>query len=755
MQQNNFNNQQYSPHNNPYQNMLYGQEFINNNQTANINQFYSNRQNSILNGNNMLSNFYNNNQHLNGTAIIDEDDFNYQNNNQFNQFRNNSIGYNQTRLSQGSVGYNNNFDNSNMLDNYNYTNNFSQQNNQFIRPASFSQHSTNSSNSNNNHNFNYSRMSSFSNSDAANPYNDQPPMYNRASFGSNFSNHPANVGNMRNNSASFISEYNNNALSSASTITEPLIQSSMLNFNMNKNSQIQNTAVLTQGNNILNSRKTSTSSTSNHSVTTPSGNNALLNTPRRQSKSSTSEKKNSISKDSSVKSEDGLLNSNIVVKPQQLIKTTSKEKSSTDSKKPVVGVSKTIESTETTSGSSNFTNTSFQIPIISTKKQEQLLAKIKGNGLYINETTNKQEVSKDLQTLYDQAGQNYFAQEAVFQFVNSLKAKLKKDYLNNINGNNKFNKFMKYLFSCNEQFVSEQFNSSSNILKDTTPFTSSQGKNLCLVALKNGKLELLSVSKHFTNSQTLKPKNLVIIDGDRGIDLAMVVEPHMSFVLSLLINFLKKKIHFDSLITDPKKHHPNKDFIDALLERHTHVLGTKPLNKIIDTKLYDLQELTQLIIPSKQVVRFASPKDCTGSLLQKLQEELKALNFALSKLDSYNNDALEGQENKNNKLNIKILNSEYQFDKKKLTFYYICKERNDYRELIKELFRFYKTRIWLCAIPNNLGIIEKGEWFSGSEKNLIKGTFEVSKKKNIVNFEEIVLDQFQIAVYIELLAQLF
>lgn len=707
MQQNIFNNQQYSPHNNNYPNMMYSQEITNNQQAASINQLYPNRHNSVSNGNNMLSNFYNN-QHLNGTAIIDDDDLNYQNNN-FYQFRHNSMSYNQNRPSQGF-----NFDNYNMT----------QQNNQFLRPNSFSQQSTASSGSNN-PNFNYSRMSSFSNSDAQMAFNDQPPMYNRASFGSNFSNQQTNL-NIRNNSATFISDYNN-TLSSASTINEPIVQSNMINYNL------PSISFPPQSNNVLNSRKTSTTSTtsthSNHSSN-------IKNNIRRPSKSHTSEKKNSISKDSSLKMDDG----SCTIQAQKVIKD-----------KPVE-VKKTISS-KTSDASEGNSAAPVQIPTITMKKQELFLNKIKGNGLLNNETSNKQEVSKELQALHDQSGKNYFAEDSVFHFVNCLKAKLKKDYLKNINGNNKFNKFMKYLFACNDQFVSDHVNSNYDIFKDTSPFVSSQGKSFCLVALKNGKLELLSVSKHFTSSYTLKPRNLVIIDGDRGIDLAMVVEPQMSFMLSLLVNFLKKKIHFDSLITDPRKHHPNKEFIDALLERHTHVLGTKPLNNIIDTKLYDLQELTQLIIPSKQVVRFASPKDCTTSLLQKLQEELKSLNFVLSKLDSYNEQ--NSQEGKGNKLNIKILNSEYQFDRKKLTFYYTCQERNDYRELIKELFRFYKTRIWLCAIPNNLGIIENGEWFNGSEKSLINGHSEINKKKNTINFDDVVLDQFQIAVYIELLKQLF
>lgn len=53
-----------------------------------------------------------------------------------------------------------------------------------------------------------------------------------------------------------------------------------------------------------------------------------------------------------------------------------------------------------------------------------------------------------------------------------------------------------------------------------------------------------------------------------------------------------------------------------------------------------------------------------------------------------------------------------------LTFYYICEERNDFKELVKELFKYYKTRIWLCAIPNNLYVDFKYYDNSGKELSL-------------------------------------
>ena len=55
-------------------------------------------------------------------------------------------------------------------------------------------------------------------------------------------------------------------------------------------------------------------------------------------------------------------------------------------------------------------------------------------------------------------------------------------------------------------------------------------------------------------------------DGDRGKDLVLVVEPVVDINLALFINFLKKKIHFDSLITNSQQHFPNDQFIKTLVD---------------------------------------------------------------------------------------------------------------------------------------------------------------------------------------------
>lgn len=48
-------------------------------------------------------------------------------------------------------------------------------------------------------------------------------------------------------------------------------------------------------------------------------------------------------------------------------------------------------------------------------------------------------------------------------------------------------------------------------------------------------------------------------------------------------------------------------------------------------------------------------------------------------------------------LNMEILSCEYQWDMKKITFYFRSSKRIDFRDLLKDLFKMFKTRIWMCA----------------------------------------------------------
>ncbi|KAJ2361086.1 hypothetical protein H4S02_011773, partial [Coemansia sp. RSA 2611] len=52
------------------------------------------------------------------------------------------------------------------------------------------------------------------------------------------------------------------------------------------------------------------------------------------------------------------------------------------------------------------------------------------------------------------------------------------------------------------------------------------------------------------------------------------------------------------------------------------------------------------------------------------------------------------------KMSMHIADAEFQFDRRKLTFYFTADRRVDFRELVRELFKHFKTRIWMCHVAH-------------------------------------------------------
>lgn len=205
-------------------------------------------------------------------------------------------------------------------------------------------------------------------------------------------------------------------------------------------------------------------------------------------------------------------------------------------------------------------------------------------------------------------------------------------------------------------------------------------KMLCLVVNKNGKLDLLSYPSN--SNIFLQRHDLVIVDGDRGKDLVMILEPLVDLNFAILFNFLKKIEHLKSLTVN------DANGGSSVKSNHTGGTHSTQLNAsaIINNHSNEDNEFI-ISLPTKQVLRFATPKE-VQKLSGKFLEEKKAFITCFNKIKELglNND-------------LTLINVEYQCDFKKLIFYYFANfKRIDFRGLIKELFKIYKTRIWLCAV---------------------------------------------------------
>ena len=92
----------------------------------------------------------------------------------------------------------------------------------------------------------------------------------------------------------------------------------------------------------------------------------------------------------------------------------------------------------------------------------------------------------------------------------------------------------------------------------------------------------------------------------------------------------------------------------------------------------------KIIKPLKAVKRVAAPQDIE-KMNQNRRDEKRAFNICLEKIEKH-------------KLEMKLIDVEYTFDRSKVLFYFTADGRVDFRELVKELARIFRTRIELRQI---------------------------------------------------------
>lgn len=145
-------------------------------------------------------------------------------------------------------------------------------------------------------------------------------------------------------------------------------------------------------------------------------------------------------------------------------------------------------------------------------------------------------------------------------------------------------------------------------------------------------------------------------------------------VLIIGVRFRKsgKVYYFDPLDLDIKKNDHVIVETARGVEYGTVVLAPKEVEK------------EKIVQPLKPVMRIATPQDDTTSI-ENEKKEKEAYNICLEKITKHN-------------LEMKLIDSEYTFDRNKLLFYFTADGRIDFRELVKDLAAIYKTRIELRQI---------------------------------------------------------
>ncbi|KAI6137155.1 PSP1 C-terminal conserved region-domain-containing protein [Pisolithus sp. B1] len=164
--------------------------------------------------------------------------------------------------------------------------------------------------------------------------------------------------------------------------------------------------------------------------------------------------------------------------------------------------------------------------------------------------------------------------------------------------------------------------------------------------------------------------DLVIVEADRGKDLATVVND--SITLKEVEAFEREQrervAYGDGGPPSPGGQQSSKKEINPRMIHGRAQLQDRQcgfFSSVIDLRLLTVGLCRQLVA--------------------KIQDELKALQLCQNKV-------------RQKKVPMEVIDTEYLWDRRKLTFYFVAEKRTDFRELVRELFRLCETRIWMSSL---------------------------------------------------------
>lgn len=208
---------------------------------------------------------------------------------------------------------------------------------------------------------------------------------------------------------------------------------------------------------------------------------------------------------------------------------------------------------------------------------------------------------------------------------------------------------------------------------------------LVLIAFKAGRVDVFYLPD--SSPLRLKLHDLVVVEADRGRDLGKIVKLDVSIDEARLLKYLQ---HQEQQAALASFDNPGS----------TGSIGSLTSSPPPPSSVNGTQQIPTLHFP-KPIVRFAYPTE-VYQISNKLNDEEKAKKICCLKIES-------------SSLKMFIIDAEYQWDRRKLTFYYNALHRIDFRDLVRELFRIYKTRIWMCAVGKD---VNGGQQNNGDGDNL-------------------------------------
>ncbi|OTA54924.1 hypothetical protein K449DRAFT_439054 [Hypoxylon sp. EC38] len=183
---------------------------------------------------------------------------------------------------------------------------------------------------------------------------------------------------------------------------------------------------------------------------------------------------------------------------------------------------------------------------------------------------------------------------------------------------------------------------------------------------------------------TVKPGDLVIVEADRGTDLGTVAADNVDWQTAKELKEHYAEEHYKWLMMYSQNAAAAQEGSGAGLMAASNGLQGSAIGGMGPPSQHHMQEPNAGELKPKLIKRLAQSHEI-HNLRDKEGNEAKAKRMCMQKVKEHG-------------LNMEILDAEFQMDWKKLTFYYFADSYINFNSLVTDLFKIYKTRIWMSAI---------------------------------------------------------
>ncbi|EIW67295.1 hypothetical protein M231_01605 [Tremella mesenterica] len=200
----------------------------------------------------------------------------------------------------------------------------------------------------------------------------------------------------------------------------------------------------------------------------------------------------------------------------------------------------------------------------------------------------------------------------------------------------------------------------------------------------------------------------VIVEADRGSDLGTVVYDQLTPVD---VREWQEKQATAALLSGAREHQPpgmaqaagqgglgiKMGSVGNHRSRPSGEIGGNDLENLLmgvgangqlDLSNGNKGPLTREIMPKRIFTKSSQGPEEQARMMDKLKDEYEAMMICREKVQQRG-------------MPMHIVDAEYQWDRRKLTFYFKADKRVDFRDLTKENFRVFKSRIWMSQVPRD------------------------------------------------------